>query len=78
MNMMDENHLFTLEVDIIQFDQKSDRVVINGYLGDKLETQYTGEHLMLQGSEASISLKLSPEELHELIKKVRKAAPELL
>jgi len=73
-----EDHLFRVEVDIIQFDQDSDRVVINGYLGDKIETQYTGEHLMLQGSEASISLKLSLEELHELIKNITKAAPELL
>ena len=76
--MMEEDHLFTLEVDIIQFDQDSDRVVINGYLGEEIETQYTGEHLMLQGSEASISLKLSPEKLHELIKKITYAAPELL
>lgn len=73
-----EDHLFRVEVDILQFDQDSDRVVINGYLGDKIEIQYTGEHLMLQGSEASISLKLSLEELHELIKNITKAAPELL
>ena len=75
--MIEEDHLFTLEVDIIQFDQDSDRVVINGYLGDKIEPLYTGEHLMLQGSEASISLKLSPEEIQELINKVTELAHEL-
>jgi len=36
--MMEEDRLFTLEVDILQFDQDSDRVVINGSLGDKIET----------------------------------------
>ena len=75
--MMAEDRLFTLEVDIIQFDQESDRLVINGSLGDKIETKYTGEHLMFQGSEASISLKLSPKELQELIKTVTELAPEL-
>jgi len=75
--MMEEDRLFTLEVDIIQFDQDSDRVVINGSLGDKIETKYTGKDLMFQGSEASISLKLSPEELQELIKTVTELAPEL-
>ena len=75
--MMEEDHLFTLEVDIIQFDQESDRVVINGYLGDKIETKYAGKDLMFQGSEASISLKLSPKELQELINKVTELPPEL-
>ena len=75
--MMEEDRLFTLEVDILQFDQDSDRVVINGSLGDKIETKYTGKDLMFQGSEASISLKLSPEELQELIKTVTELAPEL-
>ena len=75
--MIEEDHLFTLEVDIIQFDQDSDRVVINGSLGDKIETLYTGKDLMFQGSEASISLKFSPEELQELIKKVTELASEL-
>ncbi|MCB2171383.1 hypothetical protein KQH65_01455 [archaeon] len=75
--MIEEDHLFTLEVDIIQFDQDSDRVVINGSLGDKIEPLYTGKDLMFQGSEASISLELSPEEIQELIKKVTELAPEL-
>jgi len=75
--MMEEDRLFTLEVDIIQFDQDRDRVVINGSLGDKIETKYTGKDLMFQGSEASISLKLSPEELQELIKTVTELAPEM-
>jgi hypothetical protein len=76
--MMEEDHQFTLEVDIIRFDQDSDRVVINGYLGDKIKTDYTGDKLLLHGSEACISLNISQDEFNELIEKVTKPRPELL
>jgi len=66
-----EDHLFRVEVDIIQFDQDSDRVVINGYLGDKIETEYIGQQLLVLGSEASISLHITPEELKAILQQVQ-------
>ncbi len=68
--MMNEDHLFTLEVDIIQFDDKSDRVILNGYLGNSLGTEYREGKLHIQGNEASIQLHLSKEELRELLQKL--------
>ena len=67
---MIEDHLFTVEVDIVKMDQDSDRVVINGYLGDSIETKYHDNHLLLKGSEASIRLHLSPEELLDLVQNI--------
>ena len=65
--MMNEEHPFTLEIDIIQYDMDSDRVVVRGYLGENLETEYMDEVLMLRGSEANISLHISKEELRRLL-----------
>ena len=68
--MMNEDHLFTLEVDIIQFDEKSDRVIVNGYLGNNLETEYREGKLHLRGNEASISLHISRDDLLKLVQNI--------
>ena len=65
---MKEGHPFTLEIDIIQFDRDSNRVIVKGYLGENLETEYVDEVLMIHGSEANIFLHISKEELHRMLR----------
>jgi hypothetical protein len=57
------DHAFTVEVDILKFDQESDRVVLNGFLGEIKEIKYYNKILTIIGDEASISLKINKEEL---------------
>ena len=61
------DHEFTVEVDIVQMDKESERVVINGYLGDKIKARYHEDRLVLEGSEASISVLIDKEELASII-----------
>jgi hypothetical protein len=71
-------HPFMLEIDIIQYDRDSDRVVVRGYLGDYIETEYSDDLLMIRGSEANISLRMSKSELHRFIRGISpKANPHL-
>ena len=65
---MIEGHPFTLEIDIIQYDKDSDRVIVRGYLGDHLEAEYSDELLVFQGNEAKLSLQISKTEVYSLIK----------
>jgi len=56
------DHAFTVEVDILKFDQESDRVVLNGFLGEIEEIRYVNNHLTIIGNEATISLQIKKEE----------------
>lgn len=62
MREIDE-HVFTVEVDVVRFDQDSDRVVLKGFLGAISEIMYKNNLLIIVGDEASISLGISKEEL---------------
>jgi len=61
------DHAFTVEVDILKFDQESDRVVLNGFLGEIEEIRYVDNHLTIIGNEATISLQIKKEELGTIL-----------
>ena len=61
------DHAFTVEVDILKFDQESDRVVLNGFLGEIEEIRYVDSHLTIIGNEATISLQIKKEELGTIL-----------
>jgi hypothetical protein len=61
------DHTFTVEVDILKFDEESDRVVLNGFLGEIKEVRYFNNHLTIRGNEATISLRITKEELGALL-----------
>ena len=63
----EEEHPFTLTVDIVKMDSESDRVVINGFLGKDLDIQLNEDGLELVGDEASISVAMNPETLKQLL-----------
>jgi len=65
--MKKEEHSFTLTVDIVKMDPDSDRVVINGFLGEELDIQLSEDGLELVGNEASISIAISPEKIKRLM-----------
>ena len=61
------DHAFTVTVDIVKLDQESDRVVISGYLGGKLEVRLNGDRLEFEGDEASISILINRHELASIL-----------
>ena len=63
----EEEHSFTVTVDIVKMDPDSDRVVINGFLGEELDIRLNEDGLELVGNEASISVAISPEKIKRLM-----------
>ena len=63
----EEEHSFTVTVDIVKMDPDSDRVVITGFLGEELDIQLNEDGLELVGNEASISVAMSPEKIKRLM-----------
>ena len=63
-------HKFVVTVDIVQLDRESDRVVINGYLGEALEAKFNGNWLDIMGTEASISIHIKPEEIKDILERM--------
>ncbi len=63
----EEEHSFTVTVDIVKMDPDSDRVVINGFLGEELDIQLSEDGLKLLGNEASISVAMNPEKIKRLM-----------
>jgi hypothetical protein len=62
-----DDHAFTVAVEIVKLDQESDRVVISGYLGGKLEVELNGNRLEFKGDEASISILVNRHELGSIL-----------
>jgi hypothetical protein len=63
-------HEFVVTVDVVQLDRESDRVVINGYLGEVLEAKFLGNRLEIMGAEASISIQIIPEEIKTILESI--------
>jgi hypothetical protein len=63
-------HEFVVTVDVVQLDRESDRVVINGYLGEVLEAKFHGNRLEIMGDEASISIQIIPEEIKTILESI--------
>lgn len=63
---MTEDHGFELELDIIRFNEESNRVVINGFLGDTLDLDYRDGVLTMTGSEGTFKVYVREEEMNGL------------
>ena len=64
-------HSFTLVVDIVKLNPDSDRVIVNGCLGEALEAKFLGDRLILVGDEASISISINEDELEEILEVIK-------
>lgn len=63
---MVEDHGFELELDIIRFNEESNRVIINGFLGDELDVSYKDGVLTMTGSEGTFKVYVREEEMNGL------------
>ena len=70
MNEISE-HAFTLVVDIVKLDPDSDRVIVNGCLGEALEAKFLGDRFILVGDEALISISINEDELEEILEGIK-------
>jgi hypothetical protein len=57
-------HMFELELDIVKFNENSDRIRLIGYLGERVDVQYDGKLLKMIGSEGFFKLHINEEEVN--------------
>ena len=58
-----KDHPFEVDLDVVKFDEQSDRVKLVGYLGKRLTVRYEKGILLLSGDEGSIKIHLDEEDL---------------
>jgi hypothetical protein len=73
MNGPAENdHAFSIELDVAKLNEAGDRLLIEGYLGELVEIVFVEDLLEINGFEGNLRIKLSEEELGALLSTERK------
>ncbi len=67
--MLVEEHGFELELDIIKYNEESNRVLINGFLGEELAVEYKDGVLVMTGTEGTFKVYIREEEMNGLGKR---------
>lgn len=62
--IMAEDHGFELELDIVKFNEESNRVIINGFLGEDLDVSYREGVLIMTGNEGTFKVYIREEEMN--------------
>jgi hypothetical protein len=73
VNGLTENdHAFSIELDIAKLNEAGDRLLIEGYLGELVEIVFVEDSLEIKGFEGKLKIKLNEEELRALLSTERK------
>jgi hypothetical protein len=73
VNGLTENdHAFSIELDIAKLNEIGDRLLIEGYLGELAEICFVEDSLEIKGFEGNLKIKLNEEELRTLLNTRRK------
>jgi len=68
----ENDHAFSIELDIAKLNEAGDRLLIEGYLGELIEIVIVEDLLEIKGFEGNLKIKLNQEELRTLLKTRRK------
>jgi len=68
----ENDHAFSIELDIAKLNDAGDRLLIEGYLGELVEIGFVEDLLEIKGFEANLRIKLNEEELRALFSTERK------
>ena len=68
----DNDHAFSIELDIAKLNEAGDRLLIEGYLGELIEISFVEDSLEINGFEGNLKIKLNEEELRALLSTERK------
>jgi hypothetical protein len=66
------DHAFSIELDIAKLNEAGDRLLIEGYLGELVEIVFVEDLLEIKGFEGNLKIKLNEEELRALLSTERK------
>lgn len=68
MNGVIENdHAFSIEADIVKLNDVGDRLLVEGYLGEIIEIGFSKDSLEIRGIEGNLIINVNKEELGNLL-----------
>lgn len=59
----DNDHAFSVELDVAKLNEVGDRLLIEGYLGELIEIVFAEDMLEIKGFEGNLRIKLNEKEL---------------
>jgi hypothetical protein len=68
----ENDHAFSIELDIAKLNEAGDRLLIEGYLGELIEIGFVEDLLEIKGFEGNLKIKMNEEELRTLLSTERK------
>jgi hypothetical protein len=68
----ENDHAFSIELDIAKLNEAGDRLLIEGYLGELIAIDFVEGLLEIKGFEGNLRIKLNEEELGALLNTRRK------
>jgi hypothetical protein len=68
----DNDHAFSVELDVAKLNEVGDRLLIEGYLGELIEIVFAEDMLEIKGVEGNLKIKMNKKELRALLNTRRK------
>jgi len=68
----DNDHAFSVELDVAKLNEVGNRLLIEGYLGELTEIVFAEDMLKIKGFEGNLRIKLNEKELRALLNTRRK------
>jgi hypothetical protein len=64
---IENDHAFSVELDVAKLNEIGERVLIEGYIGELIEVTFVEDVLEIKGVEANLKINLKEKEIHKLL-----------
>jgi len=71
--VMENDHAFSFELDVVKLNEIGDRVLVEGYIGELIEVSFVEDLLEIKGVEGKLRVNLTEEELKNFLYLRRKS-----
>jgi len=65
--VMENDHAFSFELDVVKLNEIGDRVLVEGYIGELIEVSFVEDLLEIKGVEGKLNVNLTEEELKNFL-----------
>ena len=63
---LDNNHAFSIMLDVVKLNEIGDRVLIEGFIGELLAVSFAEDLLEIKGMEGNLKINLKEKEIQKL------------
>ena len=63
---LENDHAFSIELDVVKLNEAGDRVLIEGFIGELIDVSFAEDLLEIKGLEGKLKINLKEKEIQEL------------